>query len=425
MTDQPADGTVAGAVAARKDSRTVSERTRAATSWFGTIAPTHANPAALVQLSLAQLDKVRHLREAANANPNAFLSVVAEASRLGLMPGSTIFYLPFRSKEDPTGWTIEAVIHWTGEVELIHRTGLVETVVCEVVREHDDFAWDPHTMRIPRHSIAANDAGQVGLADQDDRGKLTGVYCYVIFRGGGTSHPTVMTAREVGRHRAASKAGDSFWGPPYPQEGPWTVDMWKKTGIHKHAGSVPTSAEYRATIEAATARAMETAPAGVQIGGVSDVPLQIEAPPMGGNGDAGDRPAPGTIAGKAEQVRADKPMTKGDALNEIGVLWRTIGLASADGWGRVTTGLLGSLAVEEGADRITVASPSQLTAPQARQALHQLGGIMATCGGDPASAQAVLLRAALDDGIWDGADPPAPEGFVIDAGDRANAGAGQ
>lgn len=402
------DGTVAGAVAAQSGERTVTERTRAATSWFGTIAPTHANPAALVQLSLAQFGKVKDLKTAATANPNAFLSVVAEASRLGLMPGSTIFYLPFKSKEDPTGWTISAVLHWTGEVELIYRTGIVETVVVEVVREHDQFAWDMSAMRVPEHHVAANESGQIGLADDDDRGKLTGVYCYVIFKGGGTSHPTVMTAREVGRHRAASRAGEAFWGPAYPKEGPWTVDMWKKTAVHKHAGSVPTSAEYRATVAQQVAKAIETAPPGIEIG-VTDQPLALDAPPMDGDGNSR-----GTIAGKAEAGRADKPLGKGEALNEIGVLWRTLGLAAPDGWGRVTTGLLGLLAAAEGADPITVTSPSQLSAQQARQALHQLGGILAACGGDAGAARTMLLRTALTEQIWDGQDPPAPAGFAAE-----------
>lgn len=413
MTDQPAAGTVAGAVAKRADERTVTERTKGAQGWYGTIAPAHANPAALVQLSLAQFGKVRDLKTAATANPNAWLSVVAEAARLGLMPGDTIFYLPFKDKHEPSGWTITAVVHWTGEVDLMYRTGIVETVVCEVVREKDDFAWDPSTMLIPEHHVAANDSGQQGLADQEDRGKLTGVYCYVRFKGGGTSYPTVMTAREVLRHRAISRAGDAFWGPAYPAEGPWTVDMWKKTGIHKHAGNVPVSAEYRQTVAAATARALETAPPGIEVG-VSDVPLPVaepEDPPMiEGNG----APASGTIGAKVEASRADKPLGKGEALNEIGVTWRTLGLSAPDGWGRVTTGLLGMLAVDEGADPIEVARPSDLSVAQARQALHQLGQILAACSGDTGAARTLLLRAAIEHGYWDGADPPAPAGFTTE-----------
>jgi recombination protein RecT len=414
MTDD--DGTVAGAVAHRRDQRTVTQRTKAATDWYAILAPSHANPQALVQLSLAQLDKIKDLRTAATANPNAWLSAVAETARLGLMPGDTIYYLPFKSKEDPTGWTISTVVHWTGEVELIYRTGLVETVVCEVVREHDQFAWDPSAMRVPEHHIAPNATGQVGLADQDDRGKLTGVYCYVIFKGGGTSHPTVMTAREVGRHRAASRAGDAFWGPAHPAEGAWTVDMWRKTAIHKHSGSVPTSPEYLAQVTQNVARALETAPPGIELGG-SDQPLPIDAsPPMALDaGNGGDRPAPGTIAGKAEGRRDANPLNKGEALNELGVTWRALGLADADGWRRVTTGLLGLLAVEDGADPIQVGRPSDLTAGQARQAVSNLGGIMAAVGGDTASAQAALLRLAHDQRIWDGQDPPAPAGFVIEA----------
>ena len=410
MTDQPAAGTVAGAVATRQDTRDVDERTRKAQSWYGTIAPSHANPAALVQLSLAQFGKVKDLKTAAIANPNAWLSVVAEAARLGLMPGSTIFYLPFRSKEDPTGWTITAVVHWTGEVELMYRTGLVETVVVEVVREHDHFVWDPTSMTIPEHHIAANESGQIGLADQSERGKLTGVYCYVRFLGGGTSYPTVMNAREVGRHRAISKAGAAFWGPAYPDEGPWTEDMWKKTGVHKHAGNVPTSAEYRQTVAAATARALETAPPGIELG-TADQPLPVadaEGPPMiEGNG-----PASGTIGARVEASRADKPLGKGEALNEIDTTWRTLGLARTDGWGRVTTGLLGTLAVEDGEPPIEVGRPSDLTVAQARQALHQLGAILAACSGDTGAARTLLLRAALEHRVWDGEDPPAPAGFT-------------
>jgi hypothetical protein len=132
-------------------------------------------------------------------------------------------------------------------------------------------------------------------------------------------------------------------------------------------------------------------------------------------GTGGDRPAPGTIAGKAEGRRDANPLNKGEALNELGVTWRALGLADADGWRRVTTGLLGLLAVEDGADPIQVGRPSDLTAGQARQAVSNLGGIMAAVGGDTASAQAALLRLAHDQRIWDGQDPPAPAGFVIEA----------
>jgi recombination protein RecT len=426
MTDPTDTGTVAGAVAVRSKYGEVGRRTVAATDWYAVLAPSHANPAALVQLSLAQFDKIKDLRTAAVANPNAWLSAVAEVARLGLMPGDTAYYLPFKSKDEPSGWTITVVVHWTGDVELIHRTGMVETVVVAVVREHDQFAWDPSVMRIPEHHIAANAEGQVGLADRDDRGKLTGVYCYVVFKGGGTSFPTVMTPREVGRARASSRAGDAFWGPPYPGEGPTTEDMWKKTAVHKHAASVPSSPEYLAQTQMHVARALQSdkRPDGVELGG-ADQPLPVEAaaePPMALDGGNGDRPAPGTIAGRVDQRRDDRPLNKGQALTELANRFKTLGLAPADGWGRVTAGLLRFLAVESGAAPLGIDRPSDLTAEQARRALAEIDGVMATVGGDVPSAQGVLLRMALDCAVWDGADPAAPDGFIVDPGDDRTGG---
>ena len=414
MTDRSA-GTVAGAVAERRG-KSVDDRARAAESWFGVLGPSHTNPAALVQLSLAQLSRVPKLREAADQNPDSFLSAMAECARLGLMPGDTYFYVPFwhKGKDGAPGhWEVTGIVHWTGEVELMYRTGEVEAVVVQVVRAADQFAWDPSTMRIPEHHIAPNESAQVGLADETERGKLTGVYCYVRFHGGGTSFPTVMTPAEVAKHRKISKSGTSFWGPDYPAEGPWTPDMWRKTAAKKHRGSVPTSPEYRASVLASVAAVAQAGPAPAGIDPAAnreELDPGTMAPPMALEVGNGDRPAPGTIAGAAASRSDARPMNKGDALNRLADLFRGAGLGEP-AWRSVTFGLAGVLAVPQGEAAIQARRPSDLTADQARQAVFTLGDLLARCQAQGHPARDVLLRLALAAQVWDGEDPAAPDDF--------------
>lgn len=426
MTDTDA-GTVAGAVEQRDRSRGVVARAKAAQEWFGILGPSHANPAAFVQLSLAQLSKVKDLREAADANPAEFLSVMAECARLGLMPGTTFFYIPFKSKYAPY-WSIAGIIHWTGEVELMYRTGVISAVAVQEVRARDFFAWDPSTMLVPEHHIApAEGTEQLGLAEAGDRGKITGVYCYVRFKDGTTSFPTVMTAGEVGKHRKISRAGEDFWGKWDPagghaevtDEGPWTVDMVKKTAVHKHRPSVPSSPEYMQQVAASMARALKNAPEGVSIQ-PADQPAVDHVPPglatIEGNGE---RPSPATIVGAVTGGDQGKPMNKGDALNRIADTFRAAGLGGPQ-WRITTVKIAASLSMPEGEPAPQIARLSDLRADQARTAAQRLDDVMAVVGGDADSARDTLLRAALDDRLWDGTDPPAPDGFVIDAEDRAN-----
>ena len=217
------------------------KRVRAARDWFAVVVPSHIDPEQYIAVLLGVLQRNDKLREAAEANPGSLMIAAAECARLGLVPGETYHFAPFwnsrRQVMEITGMT-----DYKGEIELMYRAGGVESVHAQVVREHDAFAWKPG-MTMPEHQITANESGQIGLSDEDERGRLTGVYAFAKLRGGGVSQVVVMSRSEVKKHRDIAKT-EEFWGPPWPKEGPWTPNMWLKTALHGLPTWVPTSPEY-------------------------------------------------------------------------------------------------------------------------------------------------------------------------------------
>lgn len=156
----------------------------------------------------------------------SFIAALRTAARLGLAPGSEEFYLvPFGNK-------VEGIIGYQGQVELMFRAGAVASVVCEIVRERDEFAYTLGVDRLPLHRFDP-------FASKAERGEKRGVYAYAIMTNGAVSRVVVMGAEEVAEHKAVSKTAnraDSPWQK-------WPDAMWRKTAVHELAKWVPTSPE--------------------------------------------------------------------------------------------------------------------------------------------------------------------------------------
>lgn len=260
----PDPQTVRGAVAKAEEQKSsiAYTKVRSARDWFSAVVPSHIDPEQYIAVLLGVLQRNDRLREAAEANPGSLMIAAAECARLGLVPGETYHFVPFKNRERGID-EITGIIDYKGEIDLIYRGGAVESVHAEVVRERDHFAWKPG-MTIPDHQVLANAHGQIGLVDEKERGVLTGVYAYAKLRGGGISRVVVMSVSEVMKHRAVAKTKE-FWGPDYPGEGPWTPQMWLKTAIHGLPVWVPSSPEYVTELWRAAAA-------------VTTTPLPIDAP---------------------------------------------------------------------------------------------------------------------------------------------------
>jgi recombination protein RecT len=120
---------------------------------------------------------------------------------------------------------------YQGEIELMYRAGAVSSVIAEVVREKDHFAYRPGHDDRPRHDIDW---------DLDDRGDLRLVYAYALMKDGAVSKVVVLNRGHIAKARAKSDSASESWSP-------WNTDeesMWLKTASHRLTKWVPTSAEY-------------------------------------------------------------------------------------------------------------------------------------------------------------------------------------
>lgn len=258
--------TVRGAVATRNgaDEQTVEQRFDflrqdlvSQTTWFKRLLPSHMDPTQFLALCFNVVKESDWaLQQALMEDPRSFFRAANDCAMMGLVPGKTYHFVAFKNKikgrnGKPDTWKhqVTGIADYKGEIEMIYRSGAVVSIHCEVVRQNDEFAWQPGQMPIPYHRIKAPEYApeQVGLAGEDERGYLTGVYAYAVMVGGGYSAPIVMGRTEVLKRRAISKT-DAFWGPEWPSEGSWTPDMWRKTVLHALFDEVPHGAEYAANV---------------------------------------------------------------------------------------------------------------------------------------------------------------------------------
>lgn len=226
---------------------------------FAAVVPRHVSIDAFIELALAYVKRSTDLLAYAQANPASLVLALRECAALGHMPMRGTFALvPFNDRHAPGGKTIVGVEEWRGVVERMFRAGGVTSVHVEVGRENDRvLAFNRIRDQLPRHEYDE-------FASAAERGPLKAVYAFARLIGGGVSDVAWLNRHDVERFRAMSKTamakdagGGSFWGPPWPGEGPNTAAMWKKTALHRLEGLVPTSAEYRWQAAAAEAGARD------------------------------------------------------------------------------------------------------------------------------------------------------------------------
>ncbi|MFD3741623.1 recombinase RecT [Streptomyces sp. NPDC058629] len=189
---------------------------------------------AWIRTTQGLLRRNEKLLQAAQNDPGQFMSVLLDAARLGLEPGTEQYYLVPRWNKAKRCTEVTGVRGYQGEIELMFRAGAVSSVIVEVVRERDRFEYRPGRDERPLHEIDW---------DSEDRGELRLVYAYAVMKDGATSKVVVLNRGHIAKAKAKS---DSASGK-YPHLSPWATDeeaMWLKTGAHRLTKWVPTSAEY-------------------------------------------------------------------------------------------------------------------------------------------------------------------------------------
>lgn len=239
---------------------------------IGSIVPSHINGDTFMGLAMAYVRRDAYLSTAAASNPLSLIVALREVAALGHVPmKGTCALVAFRSNKDgDNGWSITCVEEVGGVLQRIFRAGGVTTVHCDVVREADRARFQRTKMILPEHDYDE-------YADPAERGPLKAVYAYATLLNGQPSTVVWMPKGVVMKHRNASKSatkdktGGNFWGPAWPEEGPWTEDMWKKTAVHKLSTLVPSSSEYRWQM------AQTEAAAASRFAGVTDAPTSAVA----------------------------------------------------------------------------------------------------------------------------------------------------
>ena len=227
---------------------------------FGSMLPSHVPADLFVRVAVGALRRDPKLMAAAVSNPQSLISCLREAARLGLEPGTDEYWLVPRKLKGVV--TVTGFEGWQGIVELIYRAGAASSVKAELVREADEFAFDPGTMDRPAHKVDW----------WRPRGQVLGAYAYAEMVGGGVSKVVVAGPDEIARAREASAGSDR-------PDSPWVTDygaMVLKTAVRQLAKWVPTSAEYRREqLRAAVAVAAESAAGTTPVA----MPAPAPAPP--------------------------------------------------------------------------------------------------------------------------------------------------
>lgn len=239
--------TVSDAVATRDNSPAGLIRTYA--SDFAQVLPSHIKADTWVRVAQGALRRGKRgasgryeLEEAAANNPGVFLAALLDAARLGLEPGSEEYYLTPRKVKGRL--EILGIVGYQGYIELMYRSGAVESVIAEVVYSNEKFSYRPGVDLVPVHEIDW---------DAEDRGRLRLVYAYARMVGGATSRVVVLNRNDIARIRASSAGADY-------DSSPWKVHeaaMWLKSAVRQLRKWVPTSAEYRREVLRAQAEMLK------------------------------------------------------------------------------------------------------------------------------------------------------------------------
>ncbi|PWI09743.1 recombination and repair protein RecT [Streptomyces sp. NWU339] len=170
--------------------------------------------------------------------PASVLQAVITCARFGLIPDGRQAVIT----ADDRIATFIATYH--GYIDLMYRSGLVRSVVVEMVYENDEWNYEP-TAPAP---LDFTHRPKV-LASESERGKPLFAYAFAWLEGGVRSAVAIVTLADAEETRdehsrayqraEESGAQDSFWHTHF-------AAMWLKTAIRKLFKLVPTSAELRA-----------------------------------------------------------------------------------------------------------------------------------------------------------------------------------
>lgn len=255
--------------------------------------PRHLNADTMTRIALTCFRMNPKLAECV---PASVFACVIQASQLGLRPGllGECYLIPYKDQ-----CTLQ--LGYQGLLELVRRSGLVESISAHLVHEADLFEvqWgtDPGIVHKP---FLDGDAGAVRL-----------VYAVARLKGGG-SHAELMTLADIERikDRSQNVINAKRWGKTTPWDSDWN-EMARKSALRRICKYLPKSPDL------ATALALDdSAYRGKQQLSVTDaiantfVPPQItidDVDPTGEVDPPAPPPEPEQSDPPAQRARAARP----------------------------------------------------------------------------------------------------------------------
>jgi recombination protein RecT len=212
--------------------RTVVERQTPA---MAAVLPSGFDPDRFSRLVITSVKQTPKLMEcfATEAGTMSVMLAAMQLATVGLEPNTATQEAWLTPRKNKGTWEAQASIGYRGLLKLARRSGEIKSVYAEVVREGDEFTYSRGL---------DSDTLEHKPAEDNEDSPLTHAYAVVRYMNGGVDF-TVLTRKQVERHRASSDSYRSESARPYSPWVQWAEDMWKKTAIRDLAKRMPMSAE--------------------------------------------------------------------------------------------------------------------------------------------------------------------------------------
>ncbi|MFJ1581597.1 recombinase RecT [Streptomyces sp. NPDC088182] len=191
--------------------------------------PKHIDEGHFIEAALTSMGKLR------NCHTDTIYTALMACARFGLAPDGV------RAAIVPFGKTATFVPMYQGLIDVMHRSGKVESVRVDFIREQDVWDYTPtapspgNFFHKPRVELPKEDRGDVILA-----------YAYAWMSGGGRSQVILLNRQDAIEirdlyskaysHGESTGKRDSAWHTNFDQQ-------WAKSCIRRLAKLVPTSPE--------------------------------------------------------------------------------------------------------------------------------------------------------------------------------------
>lgn len=186
-----------GALAEKKQSKTIYDIIKAGEKQFAAALPKHLNSERFTRIAITT---IRQNPKLAECNAESLLGSLMTIAQLGLEPGvlGQCYLIPF--KNNKLG-TIECQFQlgYKGMIELLRRTGQLSDIYAYTVYSNDEFSIEYGLERTLKHIPA--------FTNPEGRGEIVGFYSVAILKDG-TRAFEYMTKREVIDHEEKYRKGN-------------------------------------------------------------------------------------------------------------------------------------------------------------------------------------------------------------------------